>query len=105
MTIVSEPPPSAPPLSVDRPSRASMTAFVAPAKRGILGRQIAKFEVDDEASPSKEPGIIRKLQEQEIGFVVGPTGSSQSLASLASTRDATDKASGFSSREAAIIRF
>ena len=27
-----------------------------------MGRQIARVEEDDEASPAKEPGIVRKLQ-------------------------------------------
>ncbi|GGC83220.1 ABC transporter substrate-binding protein [Chelatococcus reniformis] len=52
---------------------------------GILGRPISKFEEDDEASPAKEPAIVRKLHEAEVNFAVGPTGSSQSLASLAAT--------------------
>jgi branched-chain amino acid transport system substrate-binding protein len=47
------------------------------AAGGILGRQIARVEEDDEASPAKEPGIVRKLREQDIGCFVGPTGSSQ----------------------------
>jgi branched-chain amino acid transport system substrate-binding protein len=55
------------------------------AAGGILGRQIARVEEDDEASPAKEPGIVRKLREQDIGCFVGPTGSSQSLASIAAT--------------------
>jgi branched-chain amino acid transport system substrate-binding protein len=58
------------------------------ASGGILGRQIARIEEDDEASPAKEPGIVRKLREQEIGCFVGPTGSSQSLASIAATTSA-----------------
>jgi branched-chain amino acid transport system substrate-binding protein len=58
------------------------------ASGGIMGRQIARFEEDDEASPAKEPGIIRKLREQDISCVVGPTGSSQSLASIAATTPA-----------------
>ncbi len=55
------------------------------AAGGILGRQIARVEEDDEASPAKEPGIVRKLREQDISCFVGPTGSSQSLASIAAT--------------------
>jgi branched-chain amino acid transport system substrate-binding protein len=58
------------------------------ASGGILGRQIVRSEEDDEASPAKEPGIVRKLREQDIGCVVGPTGSSQSLASIAATTPA-----------------
>src|SRR5262249_18853156 len=55
------------------------------AAGGILGRPIVRVEEDDEASPAKEPGIVRKLSQQEIGCFVGPTGSSQSLASIAAT--------------------
>jgi branched-chain amino acid transport system substrate-binding protein len=55
------------------------------AAGGILGRPIARVEEDDEASPAKEPGIVRKLRDQDIGCFVGPTGSSQSLASIAAT--------------------
>jgi branched-chain amino acid transport system substrate-binding protein len=58
------------------------------AAGGILGRQIARVEEDDEASPAKEPGIVRKLREQDIGTFAGPTGSSQSLASIAATTSA-----------------
>lgn len=58
------------------------------AAGGVLGRPIERVEEDDEASPAKEPGIIRKLQGQGINVVVGPTGSSQSLASLAATTQA-----------------
>src|SRR6516162_8906249 len=58
------------------------------AAGGILGRPISRVEEDDEASPAKEPGIARKLREQDIGCFVGPTGSSQSLASIAATTSA-----------------
>jgi ABC-type branched-subunit amino acid transport system substrate-binding protein len=58
------------------------------AAGGILGRPISRVEEDDEASPAKEPGIVRKLREQDIGCFVGPTGSSQSLASIAATTSA-----------------
>jgi branched-chain amino acid transport system substrate-binding protein len=58
------------------------------AAGGILGRQIVRVEEDDEASPAKEPGIVRKLREQDIGTFAGPTGSSQSLASIAATTSA-----------------
>ncbi len=58
------------------------------AAGGILGRQIERVEEDDEASPAKEPGIVRKLREQDVSVIVGPTGSSQSLASLAATTQA-----------------
>jgi len=55
------------------------------AAGGILGRQIERVEEDDEALPSKEPGIVRKLRGAGIHYVVGPTGSSQSLSSIAAT--------------------
>ncbi|MDE2362700.1 MAG: ABC transporter substrate-binding protein [Hyphomicrobiales bacterium] len=55
------------------------------AAGGILGRQIARVEEDDEASPAKEPAVVRKMREQDVSCIVGPTGSSQSLASLAAT--------------------
>jgi branched-chain amino acid transport system substrate-binding protein len=58
------------------------------AAGGILGRPIARIEEDDEASPAKEPGIVRKLRDQDIGCIVGPTGSSQSLASIAAATSA-----------------
>ena len=58
------------------------------AAGGILGRQIVRDEQDDEGSPAKEPGIIRKLQGDGIRYACGPTGSSQSLAALASTTPA-----------------
>jgi branched-chain amino acid transport system substrate-binding protein len=55
------------------------------ASGGILGRRIVKQEEDDEASPAREPGVIKKLQESGIQFICGPTGSTQSLAALAIT--------------------
>jgi len=58
------------------------------AAGGILGRQIVRQEEDDEASPARQPAIIKKLQDAGIGFIVGPTGSSQTLASMAMTTPA-----------------
>lgn len=58
------------------------------AAGGIMGRQIERIEVDDEASPAKQPAVIKRLEEQGCQFVVGPTGSSQSLAALAVTTPA-----------------
>ena len=55
---------------------------------GILGRPIMRQEEDDEASPAKEPAIVKKLQESGISFIAGPTGSSQALSSLATTTPA-----------------
>ena len=50
---------------------------------GIMGRRIERVEQDDEASPAKEPAIMRKLQDDGINIICGPTGSSQSLSALA----------------------
>jgi branched-chain amino acid transport system substrate-binding protein len=55
---------------------------------GILGRKIVRVEVDDEGSPAKEPAVARKLQQDGIDIFIGPTGSSQALASLAYTSSA-----------------
>lgn len=49
---------------------------------GILGRKIVKVEVDDQASPANEPLVMRRLAEDSIRFVLGPVGSSQSLAAF-----------------------
>jgi ABC-type branched-subunit amino acid transport system substrate-binding protein len=53
------------------------------AAGGIMGRRIERVEEDDEASPAKEPAIMRKMQDAGINFICGPTGSSQSLSALA----------------------
>ena len=58
------------------------------AAGGILGRPIARVEEDDEASPAKEPAIVKKLQGSGVNFIAGPTGSSQALSSLATTTPA-----------------
>jgi len=50
---------------------------------GIMGRRIERVEQDDEASPAREPAIMRKLQDDGINIICGPTGSSQSLSALA----------------------
>ena len=52
------------------------------ASGGILGRKLVKVEVDDQASPSQSPIATRKLIEQGVKIIVGPIGSSQTLASL-----------------------
>src|SRR5262249_54365457 len=49
---------------------------------GILGKKLVKGEVDDQASPAQEPIAMRRLIEAGVRYVVGPTGSSQALASL-----------------------
>ncbi len=58
------------------------------AAGGILGRRIERVEEDDEASPAKEPAIMRKLQDAGVNLICGPTGSSQSLSALAVGRSA-----------------
>jgi branched-chain amino acid transport system substrate-binding protein len=58
------------------------------AAGGVMGRKIVRQEEDDEASPAREPAVIKKLQESGIQYVCGPTGSSQSLAALAVTTPA-----------------
>jgi len=58
------------------------------AAGGIMGRQIERIEVDDEASPAKQPAVIKKLEEEGCRYVLGPTGSSQSLSALAVTTPA-----------------
>jgi branched-chain amino acid transport system substrate-binding protein len=55
------------------------------AAGGILGRPILRQEEDDEGSPAKEPALVKKYQEAGIDILCGPTGSSQTLASLAVT--------------------
>jgi branched-chain amino acid transport system substrate-binding protein len=55
------------------------------AAGGILGRPILRQEEDDEGSPAKEPALVKKYQEGGIKVLCGPTGSSQTLASLAVT--------------------
>jgi len=52
------------------------------AAGGILGRPIERIEVDDEAAPAKQPGVMKKMQGDGVQYVVGPTGDAQCLASL-----------------------
>ena len=55
------------------------------AAGGILGRPIVRKEEDDEASPAKQPTVMKKIIDAGVNALVGPTGSSQTLASLAFT--------------------
>lgn len=55
------------------------------AAGGILGRPIVRKEEDDEASPAKQPTVMKKIIDAGVTALVGPTGSSQALASLAFT--------------------
>ena len=52
------------------------------AAGGILGRKLVKVEVDDQASPSNEPILMRKLADEGVQLVLGPVGSSQALAAF-----------------------
>ncbi|MEJ8849182.1 ABC transporter substrate-binding protein [Variovorax rhizosphaerae] len=52
------------------------------AAGGILGRKLVKVEVDDQGSPAQSPIATRRLIEDGVKFIVGPIGSSQTLASL-----------------------
>ncbi|NML47269.1 ABC transporter substrate-binding protein [Ramlibacter sp. G-1-2-2] len=52
------------------------------AAGGILGTKLVKVLVDDEAAPGKEPIVTRRLVDEGCRFILGPTGSSQTLASL-----------------------
>jgi len=58
------------------------------ASGGVLGRQVALVEEDDEAQPEKESAIVQKLQDAGIRYFIGPTGSSQALASMIATSQA-----------------
>lgn len=58
------------------------------AAGGILGRPIVRKEEDDEASPAKQPTVMKKIADAGVNVLVGPTGSSQTLASLAFTTPA-----------------
>lgn len=53
------------------------------SKGGILGKQIIKYEVDDGGAPAQQPIAMRQVVQESINIVVGPIGSSQTLASLA----------------------
>lgn len=58
------------------------------AAGGIMGRPIVRKEEDDEASPAKQPTVMKKIIDAKVNALVGPTGSSQTLASLAFTTQA-----------------
>lgn len=53
------------------------------AAGGILGRKLVKVEVDDGGAPANQPIAVRQLIEDGVNIVVGPVGSSQTLAALA----------------------
>jgi branched-chain amino acid transport system substrate-binding protein len=55
------------------------------ASGGILGRKVEVIEADDESSPAKEPAVVRKLLDSGAQAILGPVGSSHTLAAAAST--------------------
>ncbi|MDR3453416.1 MAG: ABC transporter substrate-binding protein [Rhodoferax sp.] len=55
------------------------------ASGGMLGRPIEIIEADDESSPAKEPAVMRKLVDDGAQALLGPVGSSQTLAAVATT--------------------
>jgi branched-chain amino acid transport system substrate-binding protein len=52
------------------------------AAGGIMGSKLVKVEVDDQGSPAQAPIVARRLIEEGVKIIVGPIGSSQTLASL-----------------------
>ncbi len=89
------------PIGWVRPSTGRLAASFAPlyvggliaieeinAAGGILGRPIVRKDEDDEASPAKQPTVVKKILDAKAVALVGPTGSSQALASLAFTSKA-----------------
>lgn len=65
------------------------------ANGGILGRQLVKVEVDDQGAPAQQPLAMRQLVNEGVDIVVGPVGSSQTLASLALSTPAEILQSGY----------
>jgi branched-chain amino acid transport system substrate-binding protein len=49
---------------------------------GILGRKIQIVDEDDDGSPAKEPGVMKKLSDEGVRIVLGPVGTSQALSAL-----------------------
>jgi len=52
------------------------------AAGGIMGSKLVKVQVDDQASPAQEPIVTRRLIDDGCKIILGPVGSSQTLASL-----------------------
>ncbi|GAA4532316.1 MULTISPECIES: ABC transporter substrate-binding protein [Nonomuraea] len=52
------------------------------ANGGLLGQAVQVMEEDDKGSPASQPAVAQRLIREEPTFVVGPTGSSQVLASV-----------------------
>ena len=55
------------------------------AAGGILGRPLEIIEADDESSPAKEPAVMRKLIDAGAQALLGPVGSSHTLAAVTTT--------------------
>ena len=55
------------------------------AAGGILGRPIEIIEADDESSPAKEPAVMRKLIDSGVMALLGPVGSSHTIAAATTT--------------------
>ena len=55
------------------------------AAGGILGRPIEIIEADDESSPAKEPAVMRKLIDSGAMALLGPVGSSHTIAAATTT--------------------
>lgn len=53
------------------------------ANGGVLGMKVEKFEVDDAGAPAQQPIAMRQIIQAGVNVVIGPVGSSQTLASLA----------------------
>ena len=58
------------------------------AAGGILGRQLEVIEADDESSPAKEPAVMRRLIDSGAQALLGPVGSSHTMAAVATTTSA-----------------
>ena len=58
------------------------------ASGGMLGRPIEIIEADDESSPAKEPAVMRKLIDGGAQALLGPVGSSHTMAAVATTTTA-----------------
>src|SRR5690606_39156988 len=52
------------------------------ADGGLLGQPVQVTEEDDKGSPASQPAVAQRLIREKPTFVVGPTGSSQVLASV-----------------------
>lgn len=55
------------------------------ASGGILGRPLEIVEADDESSPAKEPAVMRKLLDSGAQAILGPVGSSHTMAAVPAT--------------------